>query len=533
MLYNPDMTRISVGILIAVLVAGMGSYVAQRHGSNQLSRIDMLYAMTVEGRFAIDTLKSNTMDSVNFGGRQYSDKPPGMTYLALPSYALTVGAQHRFGLRGPATPRGVTLTLRTTSIATSVLLSALGAMATWALLSAYARKPRHALVATLGLWLGTLALPFGNMLFSHAAVMALLAIALAAILLPVPTAARRHAFAAAVWRAGCWLAGGATFAAACWVLLQLMGAGPSTRFLILTLAIMGLSAPLLLGAGTWRILVGQGGSAERRRRHALVGLALGVAVACEYAAAIPAMALLILMLMRDARGAVRAACWALVPVLLIPLTNWLCFQSPFQLGYGLNQEPWVRTGFFGIRPMLNLSTMSLLLFSGSKGLLFWSPCLALALPGFLELYRRDRALCLALAGGALLLFIAIASTGNPGGGMSAGPRYLAPAIPLLAIPMALGLASLPRLGIVLVGISIVLNFIAFSVNPMPSPEMQLPLLDFYLPAILRGGFLWNWGADAGLARAVSILPLIGFAAGMIAASWKLAGTIPAKRGASD
>lgn len=521
------MLRTTIGVLIAMLVAGCYAAIAQPHGFNQLSRFDMLYALSNEGRFTIDTLWHNTQDVGVFNGQHFSDKPPGVTYLALPAYTLTLGAQRLLGQR-PTSEAGISTALWTTTLATSVLLAALGAMAMWTLLCSYGCRPRHALLATLACWLGTLAFPYGSMLFSHTPVIGLLSIAMAAMLVPV-AAVQRHSVSASWWQAGIWLGGISGLSLLGWVVIRLVGMDPAMRIAILNVAILSLSASMLLMVGTWRLLTGQGGASERRRREVLIGIAFGLAVLCEFMAAIPVAALWLVFLRRDWKRALRTAAWAMAPLLLLPFTNWLCFDSPFTLGYSTNAFLWMREGFFGITLLPNPSALFLLLFSGGKGLLFWSPCMALAIPGFRELYARNSALCLAIGGSAALLTLFIATTGNPGGGMAVGPRYLAPVIPLLILPMVLGLQIVPRLGTVLIALSILFNAIAAIINPMPSPALSLPLTQYYIPELLRGNVLNNAGSWLGLPPVLGLLPLLGFAAALLFTLWRMSGALQAKR----
>ncbi|HRH94129.1 MAG TPA: hypothetical protein PKV72_06400, partial [Candidatus Peribacteria bacterium] len=521
------MLRTTVGILLAVLVAGTYAFIGQSPGPNQMSRIDTLYALAGEGRFSIETLGGNTMDFGTYDGRPYSDKPPGLTYLALPAYTLTLGAQ-RATRHPPPADSSLYAALWTTTLSTTVLLSALGVLALWTLLLSLCDRPREALLGTLACWFGTLALPYGSTLFSHTPVIGLLCIAMAAILLPTGTA-RPHSTGMMWWRAGTWLGGIAALLLTLWTGLKLSGIDAGLPVAVLLLATLGLSALILLASGTWTMTTGHGGAAGLRRRDALAGVALGIAVLCEFMAAFPALALWIVLLTRDSRRALRAAGWAALPLLLLPLTNWLCFGSPFRLGYSTNAFAWMRSGFFGITLLPNPYALLLLLFSGNKGLLFWSPCLVLAIPGFQELYARHRTLCLAIGISSALLLLAIATTGNPGGGWAVGPRYLAPMIPLLIVPMTFGLRTLPRFGAGLIALSIGLNLLAAVVNPLPPPEIGVPLTQFYLPMLAVGRVQPNAGSYLGLSPLAGLLPPTCFAAALGIVIWPLAGRLPRKR----
>lgn len=255
-----------------------------------------------------------------------------------------------------------------------------------------------------------------------------------------------------------------------------------------------------------------GGSAQGARRSTLVGIALGLAILGEYMAVFPAAALWALYAQRNAGYALRSAWIGGAVLLLLPLTNWLCFGHPLQLGYGLNSFAWMDRGFYGVTIFPRLDNLILLLLSPSKGLLFWSPFLALALPGWAALYQRHRTYCIASIVGTIAVLLAIAATNNASGGAAVGPRYLAPIIVLLTVPAALGYEIVPRWGNVLIACSILLQCIATAVDPMPSQFITMPLLQHHLPALLRGAVLPNIGTLFGLQPIFGMLPLIGCSA---------------------
>ena len=55
-------------------------------GWNEYSRFDLTRAIVDEGRLEIDTYRNNTGDSSHYKGHYYSDKAPGMSFLAVPAY---------------------------------------------------------------------------------------------------------------------------------------------------------------------------------------------------------------------------------------------------------------------------------------------------------------------------------------------------------------------------------------------------------------------------------------------------------------
>lgn len=516
------MARTTIGILLSLLTGIWCAWWFQPLGYNQLSRINMLHAMVVEGRMNIDTMHRNTQDVALYRGKYYSDKAPGTTYLGIPSYAVAVAMERALGIR-PASRPGIAFALWWVTLATSVLFSMLGAIATWLVLLRFCARPRTAALLTMACWLGTIALPYGTMYMSHATTIGLLSIALAVVVLPLGRQPKPGATSIVWWRGGRALGLLSVGLLLCWTLLRVAGFPASIRLLTLFLSILSLSACIILCAGTWTLLTEHGGASERLRRSTVFGVAIGFAVLGEYMALLPAIALWAVYVSRYPKLAMRSAGIAAIIMLLLPLTNWLCFDHPLRLGYGLNAFAWMDHGFYGVTLIPRMHNLVLLLLSPAKGLLFWSPFLALAIPGWFALYRKDRLLSLATSIGCIAVVFAIAATGNAGGGAAVGPRYLAPIIALLIVPTALGYELVPRWGIVLTLLSIALNMIATAVDPMPAQYLLQPLFFHHLPALMRGEVLPSIGTLFGLQRFPAILPMLGCSAMLAWASLRGAG----------
>ena len=108
-----------------------------------------------------------------------------------------------------------------------------------------------------------------------------------------------------------------------------------------------------------------------------------------------------------------------------------------QLLYGF----WDPRRVYGRRPELALSTLAEglpgLLLDQEFGLLVYAPVLALALPGFAFLWRRDRRL--AIAAGAAVGVVLLTAGAWPmwRGGFNPPARFLVPIAPLLAVAVAM------------------------------------------------------------------------------------------------
>ena len=153
------------------------TYVHQRPTGcpTALSRLDLLHALVTE-RVNIDPYQENTPDKATYHGHDYSDKAPGTVALALPAFVASA-----VGLRAS----GVALDSGAGWLASSWIacvgsigvVTALGAGLLFAWLSNHV-TPASALVTTLAIFLGAAPLPYATMMFSHALVAALLAVAL-------------------------------------------------------------------------------------------------------------------------------------------------------------------------------------------------------------------------------------------------------------------------------------------------------------------------------------------------------------------
>src|SRR5262245_41798639 len=64
------------------------AYFYQAGGWNQNSRFDLTRAIVERGTIAIDAYHENTGDKAQRDGHWYCDKAPGLSWLAVPAYAL-------------------------------------------------------------------------------------------------------------------------------------------------------------------------------------------------------------------------------------------------------------------------------------------------------------------------------------------------------------------------------------------------------------------------------------------------------------
>ena len=167
------------------------AYFNHSDGWNQGVRIAELHAIVVKGTLRIDDYLAYTGDRALIDGHYYSEKAPAMVLFALPSFALTVGVQKMLGVDPDSLPAGRVSQWIATAASVG-LLAALGGVAFFALLRTRFDTVTT-LVATFGLFLGSITWPYATSLFAHAGTIGLIAIALWGAL--GPTSARRDVLA--------------------------------------------------------------------------------------------------------------------------------------------------------------------------------------------------------------------------------------------------------------------------------------------------------------------------------------------------
>jgi hypothetical protein len=458
-------------VALAVGLLTLYSWFIPEPGPNELSRLDLVYALVKQRTTSIDAYAANTIDRALFEGRYYSDKPIGLPLLAAPVFFL---ADRLLGLGD----LGATRVSYVAQLLTSAVVSLPAALLA-PLVALTARRlgaaPATAIAAAVAMAIATALLPFAGVFYAHATSAAL---------------------------------GFAAFAFASGALL------PTRR--VAAAALAGLCAGLaalveypviLVGAALLPLWMartgGQGGSPRGERPRPAPRMA-------------PALAYL------------GAAALTLLP---LPIYNWLSFGAPWRLGYSF-VDPLafggMSTGFFG------LATPSLAALAeitiGSAGLLTQSPFLLLAPLGLMR-WRTPAAWCAASI--PILFLLYNASYYLPMGGQSSGPRFLVPALPFLALllafaPRAAWLAAAP---LALYGFVHVLAIAA--VEPKTGPGHPNALLDYWLPRLVAGDLALSWSElRFGLTGAAALAPMVVPLAVVLAAAVAAAHSAPRWLGAA-
>ncbi|MGA8892800.1 MAG: hypothetical protein WB493_14610 [Anaeromyxobacteraceae bacterium] len=250
--------------------------------------------------------------------------------------------------------------------------------------------------------------------------------------------------------------------------------------------------------------------AERRWSHGAM-VNLGLAGACAGYAAITnyVMAVMVVFLgaytlsvVRRRRDLAWFASGLFLPFLVICAYNLTAFGMVFTTNYSF-MNPIFRASravAFGIFGLPDPEALLSLVGSPFRGLFFTSPFLLLGIPGLVVLHRDpERRPFVWLAVATSSFFLLFVSTMNEWhGGWSVGPRYLAPAMPFLALPAALAFLSRPRAAATLAAVSIAVNVLVVAVDIQPpvgvgaiadvpgKPRwVRNPVLEYALPLFLH------------------------------------------------
>jgi hypothetical protein len=199
-----------------------------------------------------------------------------------------------------------------------------------------------------------------------------------------------------------------------------------------------------------------GADAGVPRAAVAAGLCCGLAVTFEYPLGLVGVVLFAYLVSAPRRRFARAAAYAggaflgALPVLLF---NQWAFGSPLEFAYsnavaiqgttghvvlGLNSD-----GFFGITAPKGAAAVDLLF--ASRGLLVLTPVIAMGIAGAIALRRSFRAEANVILAVCAVYFAYNTGYWLPFGGGTPGPRFLIPALPFLALGLAVAWKRWPAL----------------------------------------------------------------------------------------
>ncbi len=160
------MTRSRLALASVLLVGLASAVMIQSFSWNQTSHYDLVRALNND-RTTIDPYQANTGDKVFYKGHYYSARAPGMALFALPFYdALNlVGAESWTDahVAPPNHPGDEMIYL--IGLWGNVLPGLLLVLLVWRVAERY--EPGYGVAAAVTLGLGTMVLPFSQLLFSH------------------------------------------------------------------------------------------------------------------------------------------------------------------------------------------------------------------------------------------------------------------------------------------------------------------------------------------------------------------------------
>jgi hypothetical protein len=289
---------------------------------------------------------------------------------------------------------------------------------------------------------------------------------------------------------------------------------PYCTLLMSHAAVVGLLS-IAIWAGEWGLRPSK--SVGLGRRDMLAGFCCGLALASEYSAGIAVVGIVLGYILSDFRRSLPLGLGMLPPLMLIPTYHWICFGTPLTFGY-LNSANFteMHEGFFGIKLPPRGEQVFLLLFGAERGLFFWSPILILVFIGFHRLRNSSLRVLAVTYLVPLLQVAAISAYFLPFAGAMIGPRLLAPILPVIALPVALGISRFPSLGYLLATISILVTVVATAVGILIPAGVSNPLFEYHVVRLFDAKFAHNLGLVFGLPGYLSLAP---FVCGLLCGIW--------------
>ena len=452
-----------VGLFLFVaLWLTYGFFVGDFAVPNALTRMALVLELIHNHAPAIDDFARFPLDKVAIGAQVYADKPPALSFTALPFVAGLVWAAH--ALNFAALPIDVNKLTPFYSLATAVAAFFTGGLFTAAAAAMFYRLARHwrasrsaALFGTLGFALASPMLGWAGVFFSHATAGACLFLAFGCIALGVERAASPPRDAL------CGLAFG--------LLLAWAAAVEPTA---------ALAAALIAVFGLWTLR-----GLEMRRGATIAGATVIGVIA------------------------------GLLPTLIYNAAVFgTVFHSGLETATGIAAMP----RGIGAMPQ-GIASLSWprparlygLLFGEYRGIVWVAPLLFLAPLGYWASFRAlPRPAWIALLVVPIAHFLLIAGYAYWWGGWSTGPRFVVPSLAFLILPLVFlwqrageG-ARLVLAGIALAGAGAALACASVGMaTPEPYPS---PMLSYILPLFV-GGFIRNALTLAGLRGFITLAAL--------------------------
>ena len=446
-------------------------YFYEGGGWNQNSRFDLLRAIIERHTLQIDAYAENTQDKAHFHGHYFSDKAPGLVFLAVPFAVVARAGINAAGV-DPDSARGEFVLSYLVTAWAVALPTALAVVCLFFLALRFGSSPPAAAFAAVVMSLGSPMWAYASLFWAHALVGACLLLGFAAGLKLKDSSSPRADF---WWALALGLAAG-------WATVTEYPALPASA----ALALFALSQ-------VWRR-----GNAARWRVAAGVGIG---AAAC---------AVVLLSYLHAAFGSFRPS---------------YSYYDPTSFSF-MQQR-----GYMGLT-YPHPDRLLKLLFGCARGLFFASPVMLAAPVGLWGLWRKQRSgAALVAASIALYYFLFNASFYWWKAGLTFGPRYAGAAIPILCLGVAAAWQHATRSWRgVLVALGIVSVFVAVMVVSTTSQlamQDSCPIVHSSWPAFWSGQMAmnresmlttaeagsgygaFNLGQLLGLHGLASLIPLLG------------------------
>lgn len=200
-------------------------------------------------------------------------------------------------------------------------------------------------------------------------------------------------------------------------------------------------------------------------RPMVAGACAGLAVVTNYVAAGAVVALGLYALWAGTNGfrswkwgsAIQFALGGLPFAGVLAYYNWACFGSPLELNNNF-QNPLFKDdgGFLGMFGEPKPYVIGLLIASPYRGIFVLAPVLIMGVYGWIVWLRERRFVAEARLGIAIFGFFFLVNTSFNGyhAGFSAGPRYLVPGLPFIALPLVVGFMRWRKTTTALLGVSV-------------------------------------------------------------------------------
>lgn len=461
-------------------------YFYEGGGWNQNSRFDLLRAIVEQHTLRIDDYHENTQDKAHFQGHYYSDKAPGLVFLAVP-FAMVARPALRVAGIDPGSARGELALSYVVSACVLALPTALAVVCLFFLGLRFGGRIAGAAFGAATMAMGTPMWAYSSLFWAHALVAACLIFAFAAALKVRDSSGSRPDF---LWALAVGLEAG-------WATVTEYPAAPASALL----ALLAVSQAWPRGkAARWRVMA---------------GVSLGAAICL----------VVLLWYLHAAFGSFRPS---------------YSYYDPNSFAF-MQQR-----GYLGLT-YPHPDRLLKLLFGCSRGLFFASPVGLAAPVGLWWLWKEKphRAAALTAASITLYYFLFNASFYWWKAGLCFGPRYAGACIPLLCVGLAVAWRR-ARLAWrrVLIGLALCSVFLALmviSTTSQLSMQDNCPIAHSSWPAFWSGQMAlnhesmltiaeaglggrfgaFNLGQLMGLQGLASLVPLLGLWGVAVLVWWRM------------